>query len=284
MDQWKAPQDKALWSAAYDGDTKKVQQTLKEGADPNATNYLNMTPLLAVLDAPDINPRTRLKIVKILIEAGVDIHKISELGENALTLAISRGDVKVVEYLHQQGGDIHVQTKTGDNLIYKTVDKNDYSKKYEKILEYLLKNGVDPNVKRNDNAQTALFRAVDLQALPLVKKLIKAGAEINLKDIWGLTPLHYAARKESYSVAETLVKAGADVNAQDEYGFTPLHEAIENEQGHIMAFLLHKANANPNLGLTKDYEDYPKGTTPADIAERKGMEGYAFELRLKMDD
>ncbi len=284
MENFKNEQDAALWSAAYEGDAKGITKALKAGADVNATNYLEMTPLMAALDSLTMHPRTRLKIVKILVEAGANVHNISQLGENALTLAIDRGDLKVLEFLAEQGADLHARTLTGDNLIYRVVDKAGGEKKYVKILSFLLEKGVDPDVRRTDNGQTALFRAVDLQETSLVNKLLKAGAEVNIKDTWGLTPLHYAARRESYSIPEALIKAGADVDAQDDYGFTPLHEAVENGHGHIVNLLLNRAGANPTLALFKDFEHYPAGTTPADIAKQKGLSSLEMELRIAMEE
>ena len=43
----------------------------------------------------------------------------------------------------------------------------------------------------------------------------------------GSTPLHLAAREARLSVVKYLVERGANVNVRDNHGNTPLHEAVE---------------------------------------------------------
>jgi ankyrin repeat protein len=68
------------------------------------------------------------------------------------------------------------------------------------------------------------------QCLPdVVKVLIEAGADVNLRWDFDRTPLHNAALSnkgaECAEVADILIRAGADVNAVDEFDMTPLHYA-----------------------------------------------------------
>lgn len=49
-------------------------------------------------------------------------------------------------------------------------------------------------------------------------------------DIYGVTPLHYAATKGYIEIIPILLINGADINAKDTYGRTPLHWAIA--EGH----------------------------------------------------
>ena len=57
----------------------------------------------------------------------------------------------------------------------------------------------------------------------IIKALIKAGADINLKErSFGRIPLHCAAQQGTHLVIMALIDAGASVNARDLYKYTPL--------------------------------------------------------------
>ena len=68
------------------------------------------------------------------------------------------------------------------------------------------------------------------------------GANINAKDDWGLTPLHYAARSNTdSSVVALLLDRGAEVNATSTEGFTPLHSAVSgNPEPSVIELLLDR--------------------------------------------
>ena len=51
---------------------------------------------------------------------------------------------------------------------------------------------------------------------------IKHGVEINAQDMYGMTPLHYALRSKNIDAAIALLKAGANPNLPNERGITPL--------------------------------------------------------------
>ena len=58
--------------------------------------------------------------------------------------------------------------------------------------------------------------------LSVVEFYIKHGVEINAQDMYGMTPLHYALRSKNIDAAIALLKAGANPNLPNERGITPL--------------------------------------------------------------
>ena len=69
---------------------------------------------------------------------------------------------------------------------------------------------------------TALCYAALHANCPLVRYLLRAGANASHRDGMGMTPLHYAAIGGSESCIESLIGAGAPVNAANHSGKTAL--------------------------------------------------------------
>ena len=93
----------------------------------------------------------------------------------------------------------------------------------------------------------------------IVRLLLDRGAQVNVKNQLGETPLHLLSRGEydspsdGVSVAELLLERGTGVNAQDKFDWTPLHSASNNGKPEIVrALLSHAANvkAENELGET----------------------------------
>jgi ankyrin repeat protein len=63
---------------------------------------------------------------------------------------------------------------------------------------------------------------------------------INKKNVFGITPLHYAAAGGFMEIAQHLIKNGAKINARTKSGITPLYGAVSGAQEEMVRFLLSK--------------------------------------------
>jgi len=82
------------------------------------------------------------------------------------------------------------------------------------VVKLLLEHGADPNVKNRDG-KTPLHNAASEGHLEVVKLLLERGADPNVKDDDGNTPLHNAAWRGHLEVVKLLLEHGADPNVQE---------------------------------------------------------------------
>lgn len=122
------------------------------------------------------------------------------------------------------------------------------------MVKLLLENGANTNDKHSDASRTALHEAtfwglvssIYLLILQIrseiafyivfnfaghvdaVKVLIEHAANVNARDKFKLTPLHFASSNGNYRNSQLLVQNGANIGAQNKDNRTPLHDAIRN--------------------------------------------------------
>ncbi|KAL4881739.1 ankyrin repeat-containing domain protein [Aspergillus karnatakaensis] len=76
-----------------------------------------------------------------------------------------------------------------------------------------------------DMGQSALYWAAAQRSPEVVQLLLSHGADVNLQNFYGRTPLHVAMMDARWDIAEILVDAGADLELENIWGYTPLAEA-----------------------------------------------------------
>ena len=100
----------------------------------------------------------------------------------------------------------------------------------------------NPNTERY-RQEVAAVMPVKNDHVKIVLKLISLGAEVNMPDFTGETPLHLCAIAQvpidgSIKIAKALLRAGADANQQDRFGRTPLLAATICQKFSLLALLL----------------------------------------------
>ncbi|MCB0442995.1 MAG: ankyrin repeat domain-containing protein [Aequorivita sp.] len=131
----------------------------------------------------------------------------------------------------------------------------------DKVKTLLKEVGVDA---RDSYLRTALIWATFYGNETLLNWLIDNGANVNHQDRNGDSALHFAAQQKTVGCAKKLIKKGADIEVQDNYGNTPLWRAIfASERDHTLVNLLIENGAN------LDHVAKHK-MTPKDLAETIG--------------
>lgn len=79
--------------------------------------------------------------------------------------------------------------------------------------------------EKDATGKTALFYAVhntSSEQVNIIRVLLENGAKVNEADMFGKTPLHYAAEIGKSRCIPILLRKGASVDARDKNGKTPL--------------------------------------------------------------
>ncbi|ELU15070.1 hypothetical protein CAPTEDRAFT_221033 [Capitella teleta] len=80
---------------------------------------------------------------------------------------------------------------------------------------------------------TPLHLSVYKEKIEHAEKLIEYGADVNLKDCFGMVPLHLAAMRGNLHMVQKLVKAGAVITMKDNKLQTPMDVALKNEHEKV---------------------------------------------------
>lgn len=111
---------------------------------------------------------------------------------------------------------------------------------YVHVMEYLLKNGANPDAVNKDDL-TALHLAARAGLTSAVHKLIDFKADPNRADKEGRTPLMYAVMKnknnDHLAIIKLLLTYGADVSKEDSRGKTALHYAKAKHDNEVIKLL-----------------------------------------------
>lgn len=125
---------------------------------------------------------------------------ITPSGSIALVHSAYKGDIATIEDLISRGADVNEQSK------------------------------VSPLMAAADNNQAA--------ALLL---LLKKGARVNDRSVFnGMTALHFSARKGYNDLVNHLINSGANLELTDNDGFTPLWSTAFTDKGATIELLLRK--------------------------------------------
>lgn len=179
--------------------------------------------------------------VEKLIISGAKPDIQTRRGRSALHYAAENGHEEIVTLLIRSGARVDLPNKWGRTSLHYAASKYRID-----CLQTLINSGADPN-KQDVDHQTPLYHAVAASAKfqeedkirATVELLISGGANVDIPDKSGITPLHVAAELGNAQICIHLIHEGkARVNAIDQHGATPLHYAAYQRRWHVAGVLL----------------------------------------------
>jgi ankyrin repeat protein len=129
---------------------------------------------------------------------------------------------------------VTIGSRAGDLDFFVEAVRND---RIDEVSALLMK-GVDVNSRDVFGDNAGLHWAASLGLAEMARLLIDNGADVNIRNEEGYTPLHWAAGEGQKELVVILIVHGADVNALNKRGWTPLRWAEAQSQKEIARILV----------------------------------------------
>jgi uncharacterized protein len=192
----------SLINAAARGDVAAVQALLAAGASVHAADAQGRTALIAAAYADQV------AVAELLIVAGADVNRKDRTQQSAYLIPTADGGLDFLKLTLAHGADVHSTDSYNGTGLIRAADRG-----HVEIIQELLK--TDINLDHvNRLGWTALLEAIILgdggpRHTQVVRLLVESGADVNLADSQGVTPLAHAQRQGYAEIAAILQDAGA---------------------------------------------------------------------------
>jgi ankyrin repeat protein len=188
--------------AAEVGSKDVLEALLKAGADVESPNAEGQTALMAVARTGKVDA------ARVLLKYKANPNATEQWGgQTALMWAAAQSQPEMIRALIQGGAKVDMRATVHDWQRRVTAE------------------GRPKDMNRG--GFTALLYAARESCIPCAKELLDRGADINLGDPDGVTPLIIALSNIHWDMGKFLIERGADVNLWDFYGQTPLYAAVD---------------------------------------------------------
>ncbi|QGM48776.1 MPPV-152 ankyrin repeat protein [Magpiepox virus 2] len=193
--------------------TADMLKFLKDiGFDINMVDDLNRT----VLHYTCFYNTTDDEKIKRILNYGVSIDAVDNDGFTALHYTIIYSNIKAIKILLDYGADVNINTKNDNDVLDLAVK----TKNTEIILEVI------KHYSDYINNSTALGNVTCSNDIKMISLLLNIGFDVNGKYYNSSSLLHLAVIFGKPETVKLLLEYGANPNITDKYGTTPLESAL----------------------------------------------------------
>ncbi|XP_067311391.1 fibronectin type 3 and ankyrin repeat domains protein 1-like [Pseudorasbora parva] len=200
---------KNLHQALNREDEEELTTVLQSGTvDVDVLDKMGFTPLMVAAQ------KGFTSLADILVKHGADINKRDNTGKNSLMQACYAGHLDTVKYLHNCGSTWQCRDMAGCTPLHWAVDGGHLS-----VITYMIQDGCEVDVTDKVSLWTPLMRVSAISGNAAVAStLLQAGADVNVRDKDGKTPLMVAVLNNHVELVKLLLDSGADHQMKNEYG------------------------------------------------------------------
>lgn len=190
-----------MLDAAERGDTAGVERLIASGAPIDHANASGQTPLLLAVQ------NDHLAIATQLIDAGANINAQAANKDTPWLLAGALGRTAMLRHMLPKGPDFSIRNRFGGNALIPACERA-----HVDAVAFLVTTPIDVN-HVNNLGWTCLLEIVILgdggpRHIDVTKLVLAAGANPNIADRDGVSPLQHARRRGQREVATLIEVAG----------------------------------------------------------------------------
>ena len=255
-----------LHFAARYGHFDLVKYLVEAGADPHCVNKSLETPLMEAVEGREANREKDIyHIVHFLLKHKASVHLKNIWGGNALRIAASSRRIpSTVKLLIEAGSDIH-DISNGSTPFQNALQVMPDSETFKILLDAEKKLGSklqDPSsiLFPDDGGNTPLHLAAKSAYAPTLAEILGLpGVQIDARNHSGETPLHCAMHPRGAPAVDALIKVGASIHLLDYNGKSLLDAALPVAPSTVIELLVQRScRANlpwpPDSSAVKRFE------------------------------